>query len=142
MSEFEKAKSLQVKNLPNSPFRGYRYGYDVLRDVHLIPGRVSGPHLHPIFELLGNSWQIVRSLHTCPRSATEWECRCGGGSLCVFGHFAWLEVRSVKAALSHPAPLDLACRDHQPSSPLPGRSVRVLRERTPLAGTWYNRRSI
>ena len=30
----------------------------------------SGPHLHPIFELLGNSWQIVRLV----------QCRCGGGT--------------------------------------------------------------
>ena len=32
--------------------------------------RTPGPHLHPIFELLGNSWQIVRLV----------QCRCGGGT--------------------------------------------------------------
>jgi hypothetical protein len=44
---------------------------------------------------------------------------CGGG-VRVFKHFVWLEVGSVKMALSRPA--------HQPS---PGRSAGVLTRRVP-----------
>ena len=35
------------------------------------------------------------------------------GTRRVFRHFAWLEVGSVKMALSRPTPPDRACRDHQ-----------------------------
>ena len=51
----------------------------------------------------------------------------GGGSLRVFKHFTWLEVASVKAALSRPTPPDRACRDHQ----------RVTHTVGPLEGFFY-----
>ena len=63
-----------------------------------------GPHLHPIFELLGNSWQIVRLV----------QCRCGGGAACrpwgrrahalrAVKQFLWLEAGSGKVTISRPA---------------------------------------
>jgi hypothetical protein len=61
--------------------------------------------LHPIFELLGNSWQIVRSLAP-PARAGVVQCRCGGGTaakrrarflaVCV----AWSGFRQNGVALS------------------------------------------
>jgi hypothetical protein len=35
-------------------------------------------------------------------TGTTRQCRCGGGSRRVFKQFAWLQVGSVKAALSRP----------------------------------------
>src|ERR671924_581286 len=53
----------------------------------------------------------------CVHPISGKKCRShGGGSRRVFRQFAWLEVGSVKVALSRPAPPDRACRDHQPSS--------------------------
>src|SRR5678816_3388529 len=97
----------------------------MLRDVHPIPNKVRW----------GHTCAALRSVHTCPRSETEWECRCGGTlRSCVFRHFAWLEVGSIKAALSRPT--------HQPSSvcyatgipyPLNGTFGKAFGEgRTPL----------
>jgi hypothetical protein len=56
-----------------------------------------GRHLHSIFELPSNSWQIVRLV----------QCRCGGTAarrdgVRVFQLFAWLGVASVKVALRVP----------------------------------------
>ena len=45
----------------------------------------------------------VRRGHTgTARFARQIECRCGGGSLRVFRQYTWLEVGSVKMALSRP----------------------------------------